>query len=87
MVADLEAVEVIDGRRRSAGFVSAEFKAADRWDKRYNRGLKRMRAELGDSLAGCFGVYLGDRSSLWDDVHILPAGEFLQRLWNGDILR
>jgi len=71
----------------SEGFVSAEFKASDRWDKRFNRGLHRMQAELGQQLVGSYGVYLGDRAALWDDVHILPVRDFLRRLWDGDILK
>ncbi len=71
----------------SEGFVSAEFKAAERWDKRFSRGLHRMRAELGERLIKRYGVYLGDRAALWDDVHILPVKEFLKRLWDGDVLK
>ena len=69
------------------GFVAAEFKASDRWDKRFGRGLQRMRAELGTRLVKCYGVYLGDRSALWDDVHILPVRDFLKELWDGTILK
>ncbi len=69
------------------GIVSAEFKASDRWDKRYSRGLQRMQTELGTRLAKCYGVYLGDRSALWDDVHILPVRDFLRQLWDGNILK
>ncbi len=71
----------------SEGFVAAEFKASERWDKRFNRGLQRMRAEMGVQLTACYGVYLGDRPALWDDVRILPVGEFLKRLWDGDVLK
>jgi len=33
-----------------------------------------------------YGVYLGDRSVLWDDVRILPVVDFLKQLWAGEIL-
>jgi hypothetical protein len=71
----------------TAGFVAAEFKSANRWDKRFNRGLQRMRSELGLQTVSCYGVYLGDRAALWDEVQILPVGDFLEKLWNGDILQ
>ncbi len=71
----------------TAGFVAAEFKSSKRWDKRFNRGLQRMRSELGQQPVFCYGVYLGERAALWDDVQILPVGDFLGKLWNGDILR
>jgi len=70
----------------SKGFVAAEFKASAKWEKRFNRGLHRMKSELGERLTGCFGVYLGDRAALWDGVHVLPVREFLQRLWDGGVL-
>ncbi len=70
----------------SKGFVAAEFKASKKWDKRFNHGLRRMQSELGERLIDCYGVYLGDRAARWDNVHVLPAGEFLLRLWNGDVL-
>jgi predicted AAA+ superfamily ATPase len=70
----------------SAGFVAAELKASERWDKRYNRGLHRMKAELGERLTKCYGVYLGDRTALWDGVQILPVQEFLRQLWDDELL-
>ena len=70
----------------SKGFVAAEFKASARWEKRFSRGLHRMRSELGNRLIKRFGVYLGDRTALWDDVHVLPVRDFLQRLWDGGVL-
>lgn len=69
------------------GFVAAEIKASARWEKRYSRGLQRMRAELGERLVKSYGIYLGDREAVWDDVQILPARSFLKRLWNGEVMR
>ncbi|MBT8339178.1 MAG: DUF4143 domain-containing protein, partial [Desulfatitalea sp.] len=71
----------------TAGFVAAEFKSLNRWDKRFSRGLQRMRIELGPQPVSCYGVYLGDRAALLDEVKILPVGDFLGKLWNGDILQ
>jgi hypothetical protein len=70
----------------SKGFVAAEFKASARWEKRFSRGLHRMKSEMGKQLIKRYGVYLGDRAALWDDVHILPVMEFLQQLWDGGVL-
>lgn len=67
------------------GFVAIEVKASKRWDKRFHRGLRRLRSELGAERTKCFGLYLGERSALWDDVQVLPVLEFLRRLWGGEI--
>ena len=71
----------------AAGFVAIEIKAAARWDRRFNRGLHRVREHLAPHAATCYGVYLGRRAALWDDVQVLPALDFLKRLWDGALLR
>ena len=70
----------------AAGFAAIEIKAAARWDRRFNRGLHRVRQALAPHESTCYGVYLGQRAALWDDVRVLPVLEFLKRLWNGEIL-
>ena len=70
----------------AAGFVAIEIKAAARWDKRFNRGLHRVRQHLDPHETTCYGVYLGQRASLWDDVWVLPVLDFLKRLWQGEVL-
>ena len=69
------------------GFVAIEIKASTRWEKRFNRGVHRVRAELGTDRTTCYGVYFGERAALWDDVHVLPLVDFLKRLWEGEIIR
>ena len=70
----------------AAGFVAIEIKSSARWDKRFNRGLRRVREHLPPG-AVCYGVYLGRRAALWDDVQVLPMLDFLKRLWDGEVLR
>ena len=70
----------------AAGFVAIEIKSSARWDKRFNRGLHRVREHLPQG-AVCYGVYLGRRAALWDDVRVLPVLDFLKRLWDGEVLR
>jgi len=70
----------------AGGFVAVEIKASTRWDRRYNRGLQRIREELGPGRVTCYGVYQGDRPLTLDGVHVLPVGDFLQRLWGGEVL-
>ena len=67
------------------GFVAVEIKAAKRWEKRFSGGLRRLREELAPRRVNTFGVYLGEHPALLDDVLVLPAVEFLQRLWRGEI--
>jgi len=71
----------------SDGFVAIEVKASARWDKRYNRGLNRMRQELGRNRVSCYGVYLGERRATWDGIQVMPAVDFLEQVWKGEVLR
>ena len=69
------------------GFVAVEMKASNRWDRRYNRGLNRIREELGAEQVTCYGVYEGERPASWGGVQVLPALDFLKLLWNGEVMR
>ena len=70
----------------ASGFVAIEVKASSHWQRRFNRGLRRLAAELGNNLT-CYGVYLGERAAQWDDITVLPMQDFLRRLWAGEIIR
>ncbi|MEI6169327.1 MAG: AAA family ATPase [bacterium] len=69
------------------GYVAIEMKAAMQWQKRFSGGLHRLRGELTPTPVKTYGVYLGERRALLDDVLVLPSAEFLRMLWNGDIIR
>ena len=51
-----------------------------------DRGLHRVREDLGKDRTACHGVYLGQRAALWDDIRVLPLVDFLKRLWAGEII-
>ncbi len=69
------------------GFVAIEVKASSRWEKRFNRGLHKLGRLLGKEKLASYGVYLGSRPALWDDVHVVPIVQFLKRLWGGEVIR
>ena len=69
------------------GFVAIKIKASSRWERRFNRGLHRVADDLGKDRTMCYGLYLGERAALWDDVNVLPLIDFLKRLWAGEIIR
>ena len=71
----------------ATGFVAIEVKASRRWERGFNRGLRRVREALGAERTTCYGVYLGERRALWDDVQVFPLLDFLKALWNGEVVR
>lgn len=68
------------------GFVAVEFKAATRWDKKFNKGLHRIRGELRKKGVRTLGVHPGERAALVDEVEVMPWLEFLRELWRGELL-
>lgn len=63
-----------------------KLKTATRWDQRFNRSLHSLRRFLGGRPLRAFGVYLGARPANWDGIEVLPAREFIDRLWAGKIV-
>lgn len=64
-----------------------EIKASPRWEKRFNRGLLRFAKALGRRRTRCMGICAAARPALWDDVRVLPALDFLNRLWEGELIK
>ncbi len=79
-------VEVDIFLESSKGFVAIELKNGVRWEKKFNRGMHRLSAEFGKNKVTCFGVFMGGRQLIIDDVTIYPALDFLKHLWSGEII-
>lgn len=70
----------------STGYIAIELKHGIRWEKKFNRGMHRLSEELSKTTVNCFGVFMGERQLLIDNIIIYPAIEFLKRLWGGKII-
>lgn len=68
------------------GFVAIEIKSSQRWDNKFNKGLKRIKEELGHTKVNCYGIYLGGREAKIDGISIFPMTTFLRKLWNSEII-
>jgi len=68
------------------GYVAIEIKATTRWDRRFNRGLHKVKSHLGAGKTKCYGIYLGEHEALVDDVNILPVQVALDKVWNSKLL-
>ena len=69
------------------GYVAIEVKASNVWQRRFHRPLKFVADHFGRSSTHCYGVYLGPRALLVDEVRIFPVQEFLKRLWDGELVQ
>lgn len=68
------------------GFRAIEIKASRHWERRFGRGIARLRADLGKGKVAAFGVFQGERSLKLGDITIYTVSEFLTHLWAGEIV-
>lgn len=68
------------------GFIAIEIKAAKEWQRRFNRGLNILRETLSSGCVKAYGVYMGEREAMFENVQVLPVTIMLERLWQGEII-
>jgi predicted AAA+ superfamily ATPase len=68
------------------GYVAIEAKSTAAWREAYQRGLRRLRDELGGGKVRCLGVYTGPRAADFGGIAVLPCLEFVKRLWAGELI-
>lgn len=68
------------------GFKAIEIKASRHWERRYGRGIARLRDDLGEGQVEAFGVFQGERSLNMGGIQVYTVSDFLTRLWNGEII-
>jgi predicted AAA+ superfamily ATPase len=69
-----------------AGYVAVEIKSGGRWEGRFEKGLARIREDLGRKVRSV-GVFLGDRDLKTPTAEVFTLRSFLRRLWDGDLLK
>ena len=69
------------------GLVGIEMKSTSDWLGRYGRGLSRLRDALAPAPVTCYGVFRGERPTISEETVVLPVRQFLNRLWQGEIIR
>lgn len=70
----------------SKGFLAIELKSTLVWERKYNKGLHRLREEIGKGKVKCLGVFLGERPVRMDGIDIYPAMQFLKLLWENEVI-
>jgi predicted AAA+ superfamily ATPase len=80
---------VIETRKAQSGappqVVCVEVKLAERWDRKWERAMRDLKARPGVKVTRMFGVYTGPRAYHYDGLDVLPVAQFLRRLHQGDI--
>lgn len=79
-------VETRQGRPHSpAHVVLIEVKLARKWDRRWERAMRDLKARSGVAVDRMIGVYTGPRAYHYDGLDILPVEDFLRQLHQGRV--
>ena len=80
---------IIESRKRSANapahLVAIEVKRTDKWNRRWESGLRDLASQKGIKVDRLIAVYTGIRSYHFEGLDVLPVSEFLQALYRGEI--
>jgi len=80
---------VIEMRKRQPGtrprVVCIEVKHATRWKRTWERAMRDMAENNEIEVTRQIGVYRGDRRYRFGDVDVLPVGDFLRDLHDGEV--
>jgi predicted AAA+ superfamily ATPase len=69
----------------SAHVVAIEVKRADRWDRSWDKALRKLADTAGVKVDRMIGVYCGTRRYDFDKVTVLPIGDFVRALYGGEV--
>ena len=80
---------IIETRKRrqtaSAHIVCLEVKLAEKWDRKWERPMRSLRAHKNIRVDKMVGIYTGKRAYHFDGIDVLPLTDFLKRLHDGQI--
>jgi len=80
---------IIETRKRqqtaSAHIVCLEVKLAEKWDRKWERPMRSLRAHKNIRVDKMVGIYTGNRAYHFDGIDVLPLTDFLKRLHDGQI--
>ena len=65
--------------------VAIEIKRSERWDRNMDKSMRRLAETPGVKVDRMIGVYCGSRIYQFGDIKVLPAGDFVKALFDGDI--
>jgi predicted AAA+ superfamily ATPase len=68
-------------------YFALEIKSTSYWEKSFNRGLLRLKGEIRDKPVKTMGTFLGERPLESEGHRIYPVLQFLDMLWNDEIIK
>lgn|SRR3990167_608883 len=71
--------------KRGKKIIAIEIKSSTKWRDEYNQSFKSLRSSKIVPTA-CYGVYLGQERLKKEFGLVLPWGDFLEKLYSGEIL-
>jgi predicted AAA+ superfamily ATPase len=65
--------------------VAIEIKRSERWDRAWEKPMRRLAELSGVKVERMIGIYCGSRPYRFDDVQVLPVGDFVKELFSGEV--
>jgi len=80
---------IVETRKRQssspAHIVCIEVKLAEKWERKWEQPMRSLLGHRQIRVDRMIGIYTGKRSYHFDGVDVLPVGEFLKRLYGGEV--
>ena len=80
---------IIEASHRSgkslASVIAVEVKRAERWDNNWEKPMRILADSAGVRVERMFGVYCGSKKYQFDNITVLPVGDFIKALFSGEI--
>lgn len=80
---------IIETVRRRPGrppcVVAIEIKRSERWDRRWEKPMRRLAEARGVEVDRMIGIYCGSRTYRFADVQVLPVEDFVTELFSGRV--
>lgn len=87
--AGVEVDFVIETARRRPGspsrVVAIEVKRAERWDRMWDKPMRALAATSDIKVERMIAVYCGPRAYRFDEIQVLPMGDFIKALYAGEV--
>jgi predicted AAA+ superfamily ATPase len=70
---------------RPPSVAAIEIKRSERWDRAWEKPMRRLAELSGVKVERMIGVYCGSRPYQFDDVQVLPVEDFVKELFSGEV--
>lgn len=80
---------IIETKKRSLAtpseFITLDVKLSKKWDSKFEKLARGIKAQFKSRHKRMIGVYLGDRRLKKDDYEVFPLDDFIKEIWENGL--